>query len=1096
MLKSNGTIRLAALAHGTAALIWCVCCLPPITAVGAEPRIEIESAKAGTAADAPTIPWVLPGDNRWRDGQPLFEVKEANDPAMWAKGWMAVTSDNVLIRVVVHHTAHLSSSGGPQLFSGDSIQFGIDPLGRGAAQPALANVQEEVDKKFGKSPADKPTKDIQNFRDSLEKQNRTITEGNLIDMLTEDQDFCVGTVGQNASPSVYTYYSGHGNVGEVKDVDAKVARDEAAQLTTYDIAIPWSEFGLMPGLAPTMKVAFQINNTKGKLGDQTRLYWGGGVGGRFAPWKFQTVMLGETPAGTHISSLVLVKQYVSAADDYVEAMAAVCGAAGTLSAQLGAVTKSLDIPAKSALQRYSVRAYPGALRGSTSFKAGLVNADTETATEVATHVFDDSSSNWYVFAPKSDTEPSVIGMQDWMDAPAGKHGFVQVKGKDMVFEDGTPVKFWGVGSASYASGLAPDKETAKAFAAWYEKWGVNSIRNGVFFGASWMGLGDANDSTKLDPVQLDRFDFSFSELKAKGVYYNIVAFWTDPLRPGDKDKVLAFEEVQKKASELETFAEDIQDLRIAAFVEFLKHKNPYTGLTYAEDPALPCLEIRNEQDIYWYTIEPAIMSCPTYLAKIRKQFCDWLRARYANQEKLAAAWGSRCMGVMMNCPKDESLEKDTLHPISNAWFYSQDGLASQEAQFGARRRLLDTAEFLFDTQNKYYARITKAIRDTGYKGILVGSNWQAGDGVSHLYNLLSDRSVGRIDRHNYFGGADSHGMTVGTVEDNSSMLWQPGRALLSSGLQQMEDRPFALTEWMEQAPNEWAAEGSPTIGFYGFGLQGWDAAYAGNNTAPKFDSVYGTWLHVQTPVDIGLYPAIARSVFRGDVKEGGVIASRRFSLDDLQKGSLNFSDVVVQNGDEKTISSTVPVEALAAGRVVLEQVDKATPSLIPDMTQPIREKVIVSNTGQLEWHYPSHAESYFTVNTDGTKGLVGFAPDKEFTLGDVRLQVENKFAVLLVTALDKGKTLADTRSALITAIARERNTGMVYNETRSLTALGTAPILLEPIFGSVTFGRKVSKVNLLDHDGKRTDRMGKIEGGKVTVDGVNDKTMYYEVVFE
>lgn len=1063
--------------------------------LAAEPRVAIELLEARPPSDAPTIPWVAAGDAGWLKGKPLFEVAEPGDPGQWAKGWMAVTSKNIFIRVVVRHAAHLSSGGGDKLWSGDSIQFGIDPLGRGAAQPALVNVQEELDKRFGKDRVGKLDKEVKNTRNDLERKNQLVSEGRVIEMQREDQDFCVGTVGPKATPSVYTYYSGHGNAGGVKDVRARVARDEAAQSTTYDVAIPWSEFGVRAGLSPLMKVSFQINNTRGRLGNQARLYWGGGVGGRFAPWKFQTVAIGGPPADTPVASLLSVKPNVSDADDYVEALAAVCGAPASISAQLGEVSKSLAVPRGAALKHYSIRAYPGALRGSANFTVSLTDAGNKTVAEVASRLFDESPSKWYVFAPKSDTGPSAIGMADWMDAPAGKHGFVQVKGKDMVFEDGTPVKFWGVGSESYQSGLAQDKETAKAFAAWYEKWGVNCVRNGVFFGAGWMGIGDPQDTTKLLPDLLDRFDFSFSALKNKGVYYNIVAFWTEGLRPGDKDKVLAYKEARSRAAELDSFAEDIQDLRIAAIVNFLRHKNPYTGLTYARDGALACIEIRNEQDIFWYTVSPAVAACPTYLAKIRKQFCDWLRVRYGTQEKLAAAWGPRCLGHMMGCAADESLDKNNLHPVFNAWFFSADGLANQEAQVGARRRLLDTAEYLFELQTKYYTRVAKAIRATGYKGLVVGSNWQA-DGVSHLYNLLSDRAVGRIDRHNYFGGANAGGMNVGVAEDDSSMLWQPGRALLSSGLQQMSDRPFALTEWMEQAPNEWVAEGAPVLGFYGFGLQGWGAAYEGNNTAAKFDNVYGTWLHVQTPLNIGLYPAVARSIYRGDVKEGEIIAARRFSLEDLRKGKLDFSDSVAQSGDVKTISSTVPVEALAAGRVVLELVDKTARSQLPDLSKQLEQKVIVSNTGQLEWHYPSQQESYFTVNTEGSKGLVGFAPKRKFTLGDVQLQVDNKFAVLLVTALDKGKTLANTRSALITAIARARNTGMIYNASHSLTAVGRAPVVMEPVIGSAAFARKVSEVYLLDHDGKRTGRTAKMEGGQVTIDGVDDKTMYYEVVFE
>jgi hypothetical protein len=196
------------------------------------------------------------------------------------------------------------------------------------------------------------------------------------------------------------------------------------------------------------------------------------------------------------------------------------------------------------------------------------------------------------------------------------------------------------------------------------------------------------------------------------------------------------------------------------------------------------------------------------------------------------------------------------------------------------------------------------------------------------------------------------------------------------------------------------------------------------------------------------------------------------------------------------MTSSVPGEALAMGRVVLEVADKSGITSPPTLAKQIAERTITSATGQLQWRYPSHDESYVTVDTAGTKGLVGFAPNKPFALGDVKLQVDGRFAVLLVTALDRGKDLGGTRSALITALARARNTGMTYKPNRSLAAVGKAPILLEPVSGSVTFTRKISKVILLDHDGRRTERLAKVAGGVVTIDGAEDKTMYYEVVFE
>ena len=58
-----------------------------------------------------------------------------------------------------------------------------------------------------------------------------------------------------------------------------------------------------------------------------------------------------------------------------------------------------------------------------------------------------------------------------------------------------------------------------------------------------------------------------------------------------------------------------------------------------------------------------------------------------------------------------------------------------------------------------------------------------------------------------------------------SMLTRPGSGYLSSGLQQVSDRPFALSEWIHVYPNVYAAEGPALVAAYGMGLQGWDASY-------------------------------------------------------------------------------------------------------------------------------------------------------------------------------------------------------------------------------------------------------------------------------
>jgi len=69
-----------------------------------------------------------------------------------------------------------------------------------------------------------------------------------------------------------------------------------------------------------------------------------------------------------------------------------------------------------------------------------------------------------------------------------------------------------------------------------------------------------------------------------------------------------------------------------------------------------------------------------------------------------------------------------------------------------RQRMLDNAAFLHCTQNKFYGKFVKAIRDAGYQGPLVGSPWQAPGMLPHYYNLRSDDLVGTIDRHRTWPG--------------------------------------------------------------------------------------------------------------------------------------------------------------------------------------------------------------------------------------------------------------------------------------------------------------------------------------------------------
>ena len=706
------------------------------------------------------------------------------------------------------------------------------------------------------------------------------------------------------------------------------------------------------------------------------------------------------------------------------------------------------------------------------------------AQDQAGHVKEMAGPDWFEFQPANDNGPSVISMNGWLDRPAGVHGGVRMVGDEFQFEDGTPVKFWGT-NLSYTGG-APAKNDADLTAARFAKYGINGVRLHKFAGPSgWEGIADKNDATKFEPAGLDRLDYFCSRLTENGVYYGFSHTFGFRPGPANRGSLLAYDEIEKNLGGntygLINLAPDVQNLMIQRVVNLLSHRNPYTNRTYAEDPALNYIELQNEDDIFFYSTESVLQKCPTYARAVTAAFTAWLKTKYGTRDALAKAWP----GALK---QDETFEAGNIAVQGNPW-YMADGLPKSGGQ---RQRMLDNAAFFHAVQDDYYSRFVRAIRAAGYKGPLCGSPWQAPAMVPHYYNLVSDYEVGYIDRHNYAGGGNNL---------LYSMLTRPGTGCLSSGLQQVADRPFGLSEWITVYPSFYSADGVAIIAVYGMGLQGWDSSYEfqsfsnrkGYNTIAG-QQPYGVW-EVDEPTQIGQYPALARMVLRGDVKEGPVISTRRVSPQELAEGKFSFTDKVAQSGDIKEFGGSVPPQALAAGRDVVEFTSSPQPTEFADMAKYTSGDTITSATGQLTWD--TSGKGFITVSTDGTKAVVGFAEGQTAKLGDVDITLQCPYASVFLTALDRDATLATDRHALVSVVARESNSGFSYfSADGHILSNGKAPILLEPVKARIHVGgRDVAGVRVLDQDGRATMRTVEVKDGAFTIDTARDHTLYYEVVF-
>lgn len=698
---------------------------------------------------------------------------------------------------------------------------------------------------------------------------------------------------------------------------------------------------------------------------------------------------------------------------------------------------------------------------------------------------------WFPWTATSDTKkPSVIDASGLLEAPAGKHGRIRSDG-DRLLYNGKPITLWGLNTC-YAP-IASPKDVSERRAAFYAKYGVNAVRLHKFAdGATWDGVLNSKSYTKYNPEKLALMDYYVAALKKRGIYVLLSAnFGRARIYSEDLDRVpYASEFGEAKNGVIDPgggalfLSTELQDIQIEQLVNLLKHPNAETGLNYAEDPAVMCVELVNEDCAFFYNVMGAMDRSPTLKNRAGEDFAAWLAEKYGTEEKLLDAWGKVLNVFVGEKATGEAWNdgKGPIYPIGNPWFYDPDQIDGGMMS-GRRQRLLDTMLFWFDKQNEFYDRFVKAIRETGYDGEIVASNWQAGRATSHFLNLYSDRRIGMIDRHNYFGGP-------------SSMLSIPGSGILSTGMQQVADRPFMLSEWIHTFPSEFCVEGPAIIGAYGMGLNGWDVSFMFQNfDNGRFRETLGETWDVVAPQVFGLFPAVSRQVIRRDVAESKTVFARNVDFESLREGKLNFDDRIDQRYDFKDFSSdTTPIQSLAAGRVVVDFVEKPTKTETVDLSKYVKGRAILSGTKELAWYTGQNPRGgRILINTPRTQAVVGFTGDYATNFNDVSIRIENPYAAVYLTSLDD-EPIADSRHLLITTIARARNTDMklVGGE---LIDKGKAPILMEPVVAELEFKRSMDAIVFaLDHDGCRTDDKVPFAEGKLRLDGRKTRTIYYEIV--
>ncbi len=719
------------------------------------------------------------------------------------------------------------------------------------------------------------------------------------------------------------------------------------------------------------------------------------------------------------------------------------------------------------------------------------------------------ADDWFMLAagPDAFSEESITDVCDLLDKPAGVHGVLRRNGDALEFDDGTPVKFWGVDA-----GMAETEELQNRQARFYAKHGINMLRMHSIEGMLGAIQGPPG-GRYLDPTKLDALDKWVSILKEYGIYVTWSIFYHHTVLPDERVSQggsipdALYNELPASGSGKDsygyaTFVEEYQDSQWEYAELIMTHVNPYTGVAYVNEPALAVVECRNEDSIFWhFPLGGGLVgndpNLDDHRLRLRTMWHQWVADIYETDVNLSAAWGA---GMR---PNDSVNADPCTQPMYMyaAWEMEQNGPFFNKST--EKARMGDFIRFLAEMQRETYETYQSRLRAIGYQGVTISTAWIAGGPAARAGNLWTDDAMEAIDRHGYFGGgAGGHDITAGEVY-NDTHLSSPGSGILNEGFWQVEDKPFIITEWTQKPPNQWKAEMAPLFAFYGMGLHGWDASY---HFAGERSQMGNGWPSMrsyvtETPHYIGQFPALAISVYNNHIDESSIVAAKRVSLDEAFEGVDVLNYKYSGYGYDGTGQLWAPKEVIAVGRITNKIADGQPNSSKVNwyLYWHVPSKTIQSITGQLKWDYNDPTGDgdhfgYVTVYTDKTQGVIGFVEDHNIVLPDVNVAVgPTPFISLLFTPLDD-QPLIDSGHILITAMAQDKQYGTIYSQKGYyLNATGGPPLLLEPVQATLTFaGGPIVSVRPVDIYGVPVDQQVERTGNTFDIDG-RYATYYYEV---
>ena len=667
---------------------------------------------------------------------------------------------------------------------------------------------------------------------------------------------------------------------------------------------------------------------------------------------------------------------------------------------------------------------------------------------VAVGVWAAEDPGWFDFNPPPDTfEESPIDLRSLNEKFAGEHGFIQARGSEFVYPDsGESVRFWGVNGPPDRLGGEALKQCARRLA----KYGVNLAR---IHGAVFDKSGEA------DMKRIARIQEAVIALKAEGIYSMLSIYfplWMTP--PGDHPWLKGYDGKKHPFAVL-MFNPEFQE-HYRAWWKAILHTPDSQGRKLTDEPALFAVEIQNEDSFFFWTFHPDQIPA-VQLEILERKFGAWLVAKYGSIDAATARW------------QGPAVKRDNF-ASGRVGFRPLYSLFTEKT---ARDR--DTAQFLFETQQRFYSDTLAYLRSLGFKGLVTPSNWHtASPEVLGPLERWSYTTGDFLDRHGYFSTAHKGenaewSLRNGhTYADRSALRFEaaePGKP------PQFEHpamdvtyaaKPSVISETTWNRPNRFRSEAPLYFACFA-ALQGTDGVIHFALDGPDWSVKPGYFMQPWTlmaPSQVGQFPAAALIYRRGLLAPGSVLAKVDLNTNDLLslKGTpmpqeANFDELRLKDvpiGTEVKPGQRIDPLIHYAGRVEVNFTGTPGRTILDDLKPLIDRgsKTVRSSTRELSLNYETGVLTMNASRVQGASGNLKGAGDLVLTDITVRSDSENLHIVLV--ALDN-KPVAEAGSMLLQVMSEEQPTGFTTEDAgngfRRITHIGKDPWRVKKLEGTVTF---------------------------------------------